>query len=219
LPFSPNSGPVRGAYRAAACSGNRRRTLFVISPLALVFVAGDANALGPVEIEVAAKGGGGYPPVNGNGDGLGFALGGRAGVLLPASGLYGGLSFLEYGGGGGSTDPVLVSSAPMPVGGSYHSLAYGLEGGYGVRFFDELTVRAQLGLGDYVDIEDTQYSTGATTTRTHHSLYLEPGVMTMIALGPVFVGGDLNLLIADFAYQGSKYGAAFTLHAQLGVKF
>jgi hypothetical protein len=60
LPFSPNSGPVRGAYRAAACSGNRRRTLFVISLLALVFVAGDANALGPVEIEVAAKGGGGY---------------------------------------------------------------------------------------------------------------------------------------------------------------
>jgi hypothetical protein len=57
------------------------------------------------------------------------------------------------------------------------------------------------------------------TTRTRHSFYLEPGVTAMIALGSVFVGGDLNLLIADFAYQGSKYEAAFTLHAQLGVKF
>ncbi len=203
----------------------RRATLVIVLPVlgcGSFLIARDANALGPVEVEVAAKGGGGFPPLGGNGDGLGGAVGGRAGVLLPASGLYGGLSFLEYGGGGSSTDPVLVSSAPMPVGGSYHSLAYGIEGGYGLRFFDELTIRAQLGLGDYVDIEDTQYSTGETTTQTthtRHSFYLEPGVTTMIALGPVFVGGDLNLLIADFAYQGSKYEAAFTLHAQLGVKF
>jgi hypothetical protein len=77
--------------------------------------------------------------------------------------------------GRSSTLPVIVSSVPIPVGGSYHSLAYGIEAGYGLRFFDQLTVRAQLGLGDYVDIEDTQYSTGATTTRTHHSFYLEPG--------------------------------------------
>jgi hypothetical protein len=112
-----------------------------------------------------------------------------------------------------------VSSAPTPDGGSYHSFAYGIEGGYGIRFFDRLTIRALLGLGDYIDVEDTEYSTGATSSQIHHSFYLEPGVTTMVAIGPVFVGGDLNLLIAEFAYQASRYGAAFTLHAQLGVKF
>jgi hypothetical protein len=129
---------------------------------------------------------------------------------------YGGLSFLEYGGQGGGLAYAPVSSVATPVGGSYHSLAYGIEGGYAVRFFDRLTFRAQLGLGDYVDIEDTQYSTGEKTTQTRPSFYLEPGVTTMIALGPVFLGGDLNLLIATFAYQRSRYDAAFTLHARSG---
>jgi hypothetical protein len=202
----------------------RRATLaitIIVVGLGALLVAPDANALGPVEVEIAAKGGGGFPPLGGSGDGLGGALGGRAGVLLSSLGLYGGLSFLEYGGGGSSISSVPMSVAPMAVavGGSYHSFAYGAEGGYGVRFFDRLTIRAQLGLGDYIDIEDTQYSTGATTSQIHHSFYLEPGVTTMVAIGPVFVGGDLNLLVAEFAYEGSRYGAAFTLHAQFGVRF
>lgn len=200
-----------------------RRAILAIAMLAPGFgallVAADADALGPVEVEVAAKGGGGFPPLDGTGDGLGGALGGRAGVLLPSLGLYGGLTFLEYGGGGSGISSAPVSSVPRPVGGSYHSFAYGIEGGYGVRFLDRITIRAQLGLGDYVDVEDTQYSTGATTSQIHHSFYLEPGVTTMVAIGPVFLGGDLNLLIATFAYQASRYEAAFTLHAQLGVKF
>jgi hypothetical protein len=85
--------------------------------------------------------------------------------VLILSGLYGGLSFLEYGGGGSSISSFpSASSAPTPVGGSYHSFAYGVQGGYGVRLFDRITIRAQLGLGDYVDVEDTQYSTGATSS-------------------------------------------------------
>jgi hypothetical protein len=55
---------------------------------------------------------------------------------------YGGLSFLEYGGQGGGLAYAPVSSVATPVGGSYHSLAYGIEGGYAVRFFDRLTFRA-----------------------------------------------------------------------------
>lgn len=198
-----------------------RRAILASSIFGALLIAPDANALGPVEVEIAAMGGGGFPPLGGNGDpGLGGALGGRAGVLFPSFGLYGGLSFLEYGGGGGgiSSFPP-ASSVPMPVGGSYHSFAYGVEGGYGVRLLNRITIRAQLGLGDYVDVEDTQYSTGATTSQIHHSFYLEPGVTAMIDIGPVFIGGDLNLLIAAFAYQASRYEAAFTLHAQLGVKF
>jgi hypothetical protein len=181
-------------------------------------VGPDANALGPVDVEIAAKGGGGFPPW-GQSDGLGGGLGARAGVLPAGSGLYGGLSFLKYGGGGSSiSSGSMFSPVPMPVGGSYHSFVWGVEGGYGVRFLDRLTIRGQLGLGDYIDVADTQYSTGQSATQTRHSFYLEPGVMTMVAIGPVFVGGDVNLLIATFAYQ-ARYDAAVTLHAQLGVTF
>ena len=97
-----------------------RRAILASSVFGALLIAPNANALGPIEVEIAAMGGGGFPPLGGNGDGLGGALGGRAGVLLPSFGLYGGLSFLKYGGGGGGTSSAPVSSVPMPVGGSYH---------------------------------------------------------------------------------------------------
>src|ERR1700678_710719 len=117
--------------------GQPTLAITVVVGFGALLVAPDANALGPVEVEIAAKGGGGFPPLGGAGDGLGGALGGRAGGLCSSLGLYGGLSFLEYGGGGSSITSAPVSSVPM-------------------RLLDRITLRAQLGLGDYVDVEDTQ---------------------------------------------------------------
>ncbi|MGC4024128.1 MAG: hypothetical protein QM744_02545 [Mesorhizobium sp.] len=101
--------------------------------------AGDAYALGPVSVEVAARGGvapahisGGLTPT------LGLGFGGRAGVEF--AGFYGGLSAIDYLGTdvqrGIYTDTV-------------HALLYGVEVGYGFKLADGvLTIRPQLGLGN-----------------------------------------------------------------------
>jgi hypothetical protein len=83
-------------------------TLLVVKAPSVLLLAGAAlstlsvtrraSALGPVDIEVAAKVGGGTNPENNSHDAgpnpLGFGFGGRAGVSV--SGLYAGLSFGYY---------------------------------------------------------------------------------------------------------------------------
>src|SRR5580692_6891662 len=89
----------------------------LLSVMAVVSFASDASALGPLDIEVAARLGVGTTPSNipsGATNPLGFGLGARAGVSI--IGLYGGGSIDYYLGGSQGSESV-------------HTLKYGLEGG------------------------------------------------------------------------------------------
>jgi hypothetical protein len=109
-----------------------------------------------------------------------------------------------------------------------------VELGYGHTFFQRLTVRGLLGIGDYA--VTAQGSSGActgtppcsmiTTTYWHASrdnFYLAPGALLEVALGPVLIGVDANLIYipsAEGAYAGSRTVtfASFMGGAQLGAR-
>jgi hypothetical protein len=169
----------------------------------------DASALGPVDVEVAGKVGYGTNPFSGYPNPLGLGLGVRGGVSL--LGFYGGLSFMYYI---GSSQNVASQGGSI----SAHSVAYGIEGGYGTKLFGLLTLRGQLGLGNF-----TASGSGALSGNSSN-LYLEPGLTALLSFGPVLVGADANVLVLpginDPLPPGqSSWDAAFTVHAQGGVKF
>jgi hypothetical protein len=183
------------------------------------FVASDAHALEPIDIEIAPKAGGGTSPGNSEPSALGFGIGGRAGVQI--RGLYGGVALVNYFGEG--VDYYIDNAGPSKAYVSRHALVYGLEGGYGVKM-GPLTLRAQLGVGDYAESVDISWTAGGPpTSYTSNSLYLEPGLMAMIALGSFLIGADANVLAlpgrTELGGHSSPVDAAFTSHGQLGVKF
>ncbi len=198
------------------------RTTIRVSALffgvAAALVAHDAHALGPLDLEIGVKAGAGSTPGGGSGPNpLGFGLGGRAGVSI--IGLYGGLSIVNYFGASTTLSPGISASA--------HALMYGVEGGYGSKF-GPLTFRTQIGVGNYSETVNVTVSGAGSAalvppgTGTNTSLYIEPGVMAMIAIGTVFIGADANVLLLpnDPQLSGqSSFDAAFTAHGQLGLKF
>jgi hypothetical protein len=162
--------------------------------LCLFSYAGQAHALGPIDVEAALKGGYATNDVSsGPGNGLGGAFGARAGVGI--FGIYGGVSVLRYFG-----------SSP------YSSWAVGGELGYSLSV-SILTIRPQIGLGNLqTDISGCPVGLSCS----NGTLYVEPGVTALISFGLPFVGVDAN---AMFLPSANNANAAFTLHAQLGVKF
>jgi hypothetical protein len=98
----------------------------VSSAVLVTFVgARPAHALGPIDLEIAAKAG------YGSND-FGFGFGGRAGISF--FGFYGGLSAVDYL--GKSVDDVTT-----------HTLLLGGELGFGIKI-SRLTIRPLLGLGE-----------------------------------------------------------------------
>ena len=191
----------------------------VLSVAAIVTFAGNASALGPLDLEIGAKAGVGTTPSNfpsGATNPLGFGLGARAGVSI--MGLYGGGQIIYYFGGSQSV-PGVAGVNPPSI--SEHTLMYGFEAGYGTKLIDILTLRAQVGVGSY----DVNVSGGGSSSDTSN-LYVEPGVTAMITLPIVgwFVGADANVLLLtgmpDQNGNGSgTLDAAFTLHGQVGYTF
>jgi hypothetical protein len=183
----------------------------------------DAYALGPVDLEAAAKVGMGTDPWRGPNP-LGPGLGMRAGVSF--MGLYGGLNIVYYF---GSSENVLgpgINSVGVPVTISQHSLLYGVEAGYGVKL-SRLTLRAQIGVGNATVMGS---NTGDSVTNavvapgswSNNYLYLEPGVIAMVSLGRWFVGADVNALILtgfQNGSSGSSTGTALMWHGQVGITF
>jgi hypothetical protein len=170
----------------------------------LFAVPRDAHALGPVGIEIGAKAGFGTQPSNTDTNFLGFGLGGRGGVTF--MNIYAGVNVLYYFGGSDTYD-------------SYHSLMYGVEAGYGFKLLDLLTIRPQIGVGNFA--LSVSPSGGGSGTG-YNNLYLEPGVTGLIGLGTFFVGVDANLLVLPGVYAGpssTNTDTAFTLHGQVGVQF
>ncbi len=181
--------------------------------IAAVASARDAQALGPVDIEIAAKIGYATSPsgVNGAPNPLGLGVGGRAGFAFK-DGLYLGGSVMEYFTGSdsqtnaiGSGNPGLVTQTTTLL--STHVLLAGAEMGYGIKLVDQFTLRPQLGFGDAI------FSVSTVSPDTTH-WYLEPGVTGLVDLGPLLLGADVNLLMISGLEQ-----ASFALDAQVGVKF
>jgi hypothetical protein len=172
----------------------------------------EAHALGPLDIEIAAKVGYGSNPDSGEGaNRLGFGVGGRAGLAL--FGIYAGVNIVDYLGGSGT--PPCPSGTPCPIStnSSVHTLMYGGEFGYGFKI-SIVTIRPQIGVGSAV-----VYGPGGSAS----SLYLEPGVTGLVAIGILLVGVDANVAIFPNTTNGettsSSTEEAFTIHGQVGVRF
>ncbi len=183
--------------------------------LSMLAFAGDAHALGPVDLEVGAKVGGATNPYSASGaiNPLGFGLGGRAGIAF-LGGIYVGGNLMYYFGGSQNESLAVpgttgVSSAPVSV--SVNTLMYGGELGYGITILDLLTIRPQVGLGNATFSES-----GGGTSQSANYWYLEPGVTGLVGLGLFFVGADANVLVFPSL---SNSQAAFSIHGQIGVKF
>jgi hypothetical protein len=199
-----------------------------------------AHALGPVDVEVGAKVGAGSNPVGGGlPNPLGVGVGGRAGISV--SGLYAGVSAIDYLGTSGRLD--LVQGTDFEQGPlSPHSFLFGVELGYGLRLARVLVLRAQVGLGDDVlgmgggvavgSLLDNIISV-ARPVPDRGYLYLEPGVTALFEVGWFFAGVDVNALVLPWGPSVTPPGAgsttpflsahkldgAATVHGQLGVRF
>ena len=211
--------------------------LMTAATVSTLQVAGDASALGPVDVEIAGKVGGGTSPVssgtspNGtsiNINPLGFGVGGRAGVSF--SSLYAGLSFMYYF--GGRQDVPSPLGPPVPVSGT--SVLYGLEIGYNIGL-PAITVRPQVGVGKYTLNVDGSAQVGGVTyngSSTWDNVYLEPGIVAKASFGMWLVGVDANLFWlpgsdkvevwlcpSPLCHYTLSSQLAFTAHGQLGLQF
>jgi hypothetical protein len=164
-----------------------------------------AIALGPVDIEIAARTGvaaSSLGPL-----GLGFGIGGRGGVSM--MGLYAGIDVIGYPGREASCDS--CSSPPgQTVKQSLSGLLYGFDAGYNLRF-SLVTIRPQLGLGNLrlsSAYGDPTPGPGAIS----NYFYLEPGIVGLVSLGVLFVGVDVGLLLLP-----TRQDSALTVHGQIGV--
>lgn len=173
---------------------------------AAVCLPREALALGPVDLEIGAKVGGGTNLFNDpTPNPLGFGIGARAGVSF--LGLYGGLQFMYYL---GSTQNVAGFDF------SEKAFNYGIEGGYGVSLMKFFTLRGQVGLGNMQFQTSVSQNTPGPVPFGGNSghLYVEPGATLLLSIATVFVGVDANALIVPDAPH-----PAFTAHGQVGMTF
>jgi hypothetical protein len=182
------------------------------SGLGALSVTRNASALGPVDVDVAAKVGGGTSPIAGLPNPLGFGVGARAGASL--AGFYAGISFMYYVGEseGVSTD----GGGPGPTPEKYFlkSILYGIEVGYDLALA-LITLRPQLGVGSFTLIPSDSNDIFGQPNSTVY-VYLEPGVTGLLSFGQWIVGADANAL---FLPGWSSAHPAFTAHGQVGIKF
>ncbi|HEX3345271.1 MAG TPA: hypothetical protein VHS09_11895 [Polyangiaceae bacterium] len=192
----------------------KRLPLLVAALAAAVLTASaarDAHALGPIDLEVAAKVGAGTNLSNGGPiNPLGLGLGGRAGVAF--FGFYGGVDVVDYLGGSQTLNPA-GSAGASGTKESAHALMYGLDLGYNLKVA-VLTLRPLLGLGNF------ELSTSPGSTNPSY-FYLQPGLTALVSLGLVFVGADANLLVLPSVGTptGNQVDTAFTVHGQIGLRF
>jgi hypothetical protein len=168
----------------------------------------EAHAVGPVDLEIAAKVGYATAPnggIPGAPNPLGLGLGARGGVSI--FGLYGGLNFVYYL--GGSQDNL-----------SIHAIQFGGEVGYGIKI-SVVTIRPQLGFGDLgFGGSAVNAATGALSSG---SFYLEPGGVVELGFGHLIFGVDAGCLLLTnqdtVGIGNAAVGKSFTIHGQVGVRF
>jgi hypothetical protein len=171
--------------------------------VAILALPTKADALGPVDIEIAARAGVAAGPLGP----LGFGIGGRGGVSI--LGLYAGIDVIDYLGataecGGCSSPPGQIVMQ------SRSALLYGFEAGYNLKV-SRVTIRPQLGLGNFrLSASYGDPTAGAIS----NYFYLEPGVVGLVSLGVLFVGADVGALLLPTGPD-----SALTVHGQIGVTF
>jgi hypothetical protein len=184
---------------------------FAVLFIGVVALPTKAEALGPVDIEVAAKVGATLGPLGP----LGIGLGGRAGVSF--LGIYAGVDVIDYL---GATAACAGCSQPPPPAGQTQvqtqqwrsALLYGLEGGYNFKV-SLVTIRPQVGVGNFRS--SSSYGNPPPSERDiSNYFYLEPGVVGLVTFGMVFIGADINALILPTGPND-----AVTAHGQIGVSF
>ncbi|HEX4448955.1 MAG TPA: hypothetical protein VH044_19575 [Polyangiaceae bacterium] len=122
--------------------------------------------------------------------------------------------------------PVLGRRTPPPLGrvGPTYGRSFGVEGGYGHTFFRVLTLRGLMGVGDYLTIDTGSVIDSGTTTTTSRSsnnaVYLQPGALIAVALGPVLLGADANVFYMPTTPISNDHAAfgAFIFGFQAGVR-
>jgi hypothetical protein len=190
----------------------------VLAATTVIATSRDASALGPLDLEIGAKAGVGTAPSSlpsGSPNPLGFGLGARGGVAI--MGFYGGVNFVYYF---GSSETVQIPFGGGSASSSFHSMMYGVEGGYGFTLLDMLTIRPQVGVGNFT----LSYSFNGNSSDSSN-LYVEPGVTAFVTVPGLgwFVGADANLLVLPGIKDGtngqSQTDTAFTIHGQIGYKF
>jgi hypothetical protein len=195
--------------------------LFVVAAMVnAAFWSNSASALGPLDLEVAVKAGGGSNWTGQSPNPMGFGIGGRAGVAI--HGLYGGVNGMYYVGSSATGNcvpfpPCFPSGREFTY--SLHSYQYGAELGYGAMI-SLLTVRAQVGLGDYGLVSHVE--TVSQTTNSY--FYLEPALVGLVSLGTWLIGADVGALLLPSGLDprgvtSSKFDSAFVAHGQVGVRF
>jgi hypothetical protein len=172
---------------------------------ALVLTTSAARALGPLDVELAGKVGGGIETSGDPTGPFGPSVGGRAGATISGTGVYGGLTLDYYFGG-------TQQAAGMSV--QQHAVLYGLEGGYGFRLADIVTLRGQLGFGNLA------YTAG---NYDKSGIYVEPGVTALVFLRSLILGVDAGVVfLPGFSPMGplpTTPGPALLLHGEVGWRF
>ena len=183
-----------------------------------------AHALGPVDIEIAARGGFATNPSSDDFSATpyGGGIGGRVGVSF--SGLYLGLSGMYYFGASGQVQNSFTSiTAPL------HTAMEGFELGYTLPL-PFVKLRPQIGLGNSTitigPFSSQATSSGDGPSQSSSNLYVEPGLVLLIPLGTYFfVGADVNAIILPSAKgengqtNGSSDGyVSLSVHGQVGIK-
>lgn len=167
-----------------------------------------AHADGLTELEFAARAGAATSP-GWIANPYAFGFGGRAGLSI--DGLYCGISALYYLGGSGGEA-------------GFHTLLIGLEAGYTLKL-PHVWIRPQVGVGMGTFTEDvTDGVFNPPLSTSVGNIYVEPGVVVLVPIGPMFVGADANALIlpgftlATPDPRAKTYGS-FSAHGQIGVFF
>jgi hypothetical protein len=171
----------------------------------------------PIELEAALRAGGATNP-GWIGNPFAFGFGGRAGASF--YGFYAGLSATYYLGAGGGVD-------------GFHSLLIGLEAGYTLKL-GRVRLRPQVGFGEGTFsqvVADGAFN--PTTTDMVGNVYVEPALVALVTIGPIFVGADAGAILLpgftlaspenadgmpEYPAVAKTYGS-FSAHGQVGVLF
>lgn len=189
----------------------------------VLFHSTEAKAVGPVGVELGAKLGYATNPNGDQPNPLGVGAGVRGGLELFHK-LYVGGNVMYYF---GSTEDTPLGATSSNTSVSTHTLLLGLDVGYSLKI-SELTIRPQLGFGDasitslepFAGTVNNPATNVANFSVTKQRLYLEPGIVALVQLGPIFVGADVNLLvIPDGELDNGNAFASFAFGGQAGLKF
>jgi hypothetical protein len=177
----------------------------------LLAVPKEAHAIGPVDVEVAARVGYASNPsnVSGSSDGLGFGAGVRGGVSF--FGIYAGLSFMYYAGASESETLPTGTGTSGSLSVSTSAILYGIDLGYSFKLPMFITIRPQVGFGNATAMVSVN-----NVSSSNNNSYVEPGVLLQARFGTFIAGVDANALF--FPGQNDSQ-AAFTIHGQLGLAF